>query len=118
MSTRRINDRLHGELRTTNATQTVISTYTLPSSVVCVFEASVVGRDAAGNAAVFRQVAATTGSKALVGSVTNVFPALISAGLAGAAVTMNISGGVLRVLVTGKAATTIDWSCDLRVWEN
>jgi len=121
MPPRLTNGRKQGNVTTTDAIQTVLLTYALPSTAVCQCEANVQGRDGSGNAVVAKQLMTTTstsGTGAVVGAVSALITTVVSVALAGASVTMDVSANTVRVLVTGKLATTIDWSCDLCVWEN
>lgn len=121
MSTLRIIPRVNGIVTTTDATQTAVLTFILPANGVCAAEATVTGKDASNNGVIAQIIAGTTSTSStgtLIGSPTAVITALISVTLVGASVTMDISTNTLRVLVTGKVATTIDWFCDLTIWEN
>lgn len=121
MAPRRINGRAHGTVTTTDAVPTVLATYPLPATAVCQCEANVQGRDGSGNAVVAKQLATTTstsGTGGLVGAILPLITTVVSVALTGASVTLDVSGNTVRVLVTGKLATTIEWSCDLHVWEN
>ncbi len=121
MAALRIVARVSGVVTTTDATQTAVATFVLPTNGVCQCEAFVTGKDASNNG-VIAQVAAgttsTTGAGALIGSPIQVITALVSVALVGASVTMDVATNTVRVLVTGKLATTIDWFCDLTIWEN
>lgn len=113
--------RVQAVVQTTDATQTAALSFVLPTNGVCQCEANVQGKDASNNGIVAKLEAATTsttGAGALIGTPVAVISALISTTLIGASVTIDVATNTLRVLVTGKIATTIDWSCDLTVWEN
>lgn len=121
MATLRIINRVNGIVSTTDATQTVVTSFVLPSSGVCQVEANIQGKDSSNNGIVAKleiATTSTTGTGTLIGSPTNVITALVSVALVGASVTADISTNTLRILVTGKLATSIDWFCDLTIWEN
>lgn len=121
MAQLKLINRVQGFVTTTDATQTASCSFTLPTNGVCQLEANVQGRDASNNGVIAKLAAATTsttGTGALIGSPIAMITALISTTLIGASVTADVSTNTFRVLVTGKLATTIDWSCDLTIWEN
>jgi hypothetical protein len=103
------------EITTTDATQTTIATYTLPSNSVVELDVTVLARDYTNAVhAVYRRRAAVSrhasGSAALVGTVdSSVNPDKENGGAAAWDVDISVTGATAIVRVTGAAATTIKW---------
>ena len=116
--TARTIERLTGNVTTTDATQTTLATYTIANGSSVSAEADVIGKDGSGNTVVAKQLAAAkqpSGTASIVGSVVNLVTTITDAALIGASVTIDASGATVRVRVTGKLATTIEWFCDFKI---
>lgn len=104
-------------IRTTNATPLALASFTMADNTAYWFESRIIGREATTGAdAAFAIITARaqrqSGTPALV-----TIPALVSS-LSNIlmAASFALSGNDVQVLVTGLAATNIDWSCELR-WQ-
>lgn len=105
-----------GAVQTADAAQTTAFTLTLADNTVYGFEANVVARDTAGvERGLFKRLARVHrqgGGGATLGTVQTI--GADDKTNAGLDVTLTVSGNDLRVSVTGLAATTIVWVCDVR----
>jgi hypothetical protein len=130
--TQRISHVVRGNVQTTDAaTATIVVSYDLssaaasPSGVAwdgcsvnarCVISGKQAGNTVAGEVlAVFRR---TAGTLAQVGAAAGIGTLFSDAALANSTVTIDASGNLIRVRVTGVVATTIDWSAFLYLWSN
>lgn len=110
-------DWVSGEVTTTDATSTVLLSYPIPAGTACMFSAYVIGRNTATGDIITanREAAAknVSGTSTLIGSVQSLVT-LNDTTMALATVTIDVSAGNARVIVTGLAATSIEWFGDMR----
>lgn len=124
--TQHISTFFRGSVQTTDATATTVVSYDLssaaasPSGVAwnnCAVSARCVisGRQSSNIVAgeIIAAFERTTGTLAAVGAAGGTGTLNKSAALDTATVTIDASGNLIRVRVTGVAATTIDWSAYL-----
>lgn len=119
----RIFDKQRSVVITTNATLTRLLTYTLPpANCVFQFESNIQAHDGLGNGLVSKKIA--VGIRYPVSNldiiVQDLTPILVTAGFSTAVITISKDepSNEIRVDVTGIAATTIEWMCDLHIWIN
>lgn len=121
MSQRTI-DKVTEVVTTSNATQTTLITYPIPSGASISAECTVVGRDTSNGDTITTAQKATaknvSGTASLVGSVLNMVALTADTLLSTASVTMTISGTNLLVRVTGVLSKGIEWFGELKVWIN
>lgn len=113
----RIDDEVSGDIQTTNGTQTLGKAYTLPDNCIAEAEIFVVARNTSNGDAKGWTIRATfarhNGGDAVFHGENNQ-----SAGSVGALVwgsTCGVSGSDARILDTGVALTTIEWSHWMRL---
>lgn len=104
-----------GAVQTTDATQTTLHTLTLADNTTYAVSVTVAGRDTAGTerCSYIRYVQAHRqgGGGATISAITTPFSVESDAGLD---CTYTVSGNDLRVSITGKAGTTINWSGSIK----
>jgi len=104
------------EISTTDATVKVASQFAVNSGEVLTVRATVVakGTASADHAAYVKQITVydNAGVATIIGAETDISTQELTAGMDAA---FQVSGGNLRLLVTGVAATTIDWIVKLEI---
>jgi hypothetical protein len=107
------------KVTTADATQTTLASYTIGTNRAVRLTVTVTGFRVSNGESYGKDMAVTykrvaAGAPAIVG-------ALLESGegkdIAGWASTIDVSGNDVRVRVTGAAASTVDWSCELRAQE-
>lgn len=112
-----------GEATTTNATETLVASFSVPQDGVT-FSAwvTVIGRSVTANDVVMSQKVAagkrSAGVTSLSGTIVNVTGNIADALLSTTAVTITTSGTNVQVKVIGDALTTIDWHVELKIIMN
>ena len=118
----RIFDKIKALVQTTDATQTTLCSFTIPSNSSAVVRATISLRNTANNDTAAIMIVGTfknnAGTVTLEGSVTSLLAIMGSAGLLTALSTMDVSGTNIRIRVTGIIATTIDWQVEANMINN
>jgi hypothetical protein len=122
---------LSGVVQTTDATQTTLFSYDLSSASAsgtgaawndCTVQVMLMVTGKSGTNHLGGELLATfkrnSGTLAIVGAAAGIGTLQADAALATASVSIDASGNIIRVRVTGVAATTIDWSGNLQMWFN
>ena len=103
---------------TTDATQTVVDSFTLDDETCCLVRITVVATESGGgNRAATEQIALVYrdgGAATVEGAVVIIFEEYSNGSWA---VNITVSSNDVRVSVTGVAATTINWKCAMQFIE-
>lgn len=104
-------------IQTTDATETVLLSKAVPANKAFLIKAYIVCMDSSNQAAVYERSAAVrnnNGAVSKVGSTQSTFTEENS-GMELANVTIDVTGSIFQVRVTGIAATTMNWSATVQV---
>lgn len=108
--------RIPGKIQTTDATYTMCSFYTLPDECLAFVTATVLGiQSGSSNTAGYKLnavVEAQSGTRAVVSTVEQ---SIIKEDTPTWDANIDVSGNDVRVMVTGVAATTIDWQATMEI---
>lgn len=111
-------------VNTTDATATTIFTYTIPNASAVFVRAIVIAKTADGASSYSEEftagvnqstgTAVLNGVKSLAGFLSSLLGTLL--GLGSPTATITVSGSTVRVVVTGKASTALQWQTHVQLY--